>query len=67
VLRYRSTDDLQRWLDSPERKTLIEEAAPLLADGDHTEIGAVNEFWFTPKPTASPNRRAGNRPWSPCA
>ncbi|SBW81551.1 antibiotic biosynthesis monooxygenase [Pseudomonas veronii 1YdBTEX2] len=49
VLRYRSTDDLQRWLDSPERKTLIEEAAPLLADGDHTEIGAVNEFWFTPQ------------------
>lgn len=49
VLRYRSTDDLQRWLDSPERKTLIEEAAPMLADGDHTEIGAVNEFWFTPQ------------------
>ena len=49
VLRYRSTDDLQRWLDSPQRKTLIEEAAPMLADGDHTEIGAVNEFWFTPQ------------------
>ena len=48
VLRYRSTDDLQRWLDSPQRKTLIEEAAPMLADGDHTEIGAVNEFWFNP-------------------
>ena len=49
VLRYRSTDDLQRWLDSPQRKTLIEEAAPMLADGDQTEIGAVNEFWFTPQ------------------
>lgn len=49
VLRYRSTDDLQRWLDSPLRKTLIEEAAPMLADGDQTEIGAVNEFWFTPQ------------------
>ena len=49
VLRYRSTDDLQRWLDSPERKTLIDEAAPMLADGDNTEIGAVNEFWFTPQ------------------
>ncbi len=49
VLRYRSTDDLQRWLDSPQRHTLIEEAAPMLADGDQTEIGAVNEFWFTPQ------------------
>ncbi len=48
VLRYRSTDDLQTWLDSPERKTLIAEAAPMLADGDRTEIGAANEFWFAP-------------------
>ena len=30
VLRYRSTDALETWLDSPERKTLIDEAAPLL-------------------------------------
>ncbi len=48
VLRYRSTDDLQTWLDSSERQTLIAEAAPMLADGDKTEIGAVNEFWFSP-------------------
>lgn len=48
VLRYRSTDDLQHWLESPQRKALIDEAAPMLADGDQTEIGAVNEFWFTP-------------------
>jgi len=48
VLRYRSTDDLETWLNSPERNTLIAEAAPMLADGDKTEIGALNEFWFTP-------------------
>ena len=48
ILRYRSTDDLETWLDSPERKTLIAEATPMLADGDNTEIGAVNEFWFAP-------------------
>ena len=48
VLRYRSTDALQRWLDSPERQALIAEAAPMLADGDKTEIGAANEFWFAP-------------------
>ncbi len=49
VLRYRSTDDLEVWLDSPQRKALIDEAAPMLADGDNTEIGAANEFWFTPQ------------------
>src|SRR5471032_3629596 len=45
VLRYRSTGDLERWLDSPERQALINEATPMLADGDNTEVGAVNEFW----------------------
>ncbi len=48
VLRYRSTHDLQTWLDSAERNTLIAEASPMLADGDNTEIGAANEFWFSP-------------------
>ncbi|WP_460136629.1 antibiotic biosynthesis monooxygenase [Pseudomonas sp. S1_E04] len=48
VLRYRSTDDLETWLDSPERKTLIAEAVPMLAEGDNTEIGTANEFWFAP-------------------
>lgn len=48
VLRYRSADDLKRWLDSPQRQDLINEATPMLADGDRTEVGAVNEFWFSP-------------------
>jgi len=48
VLRYRSADDLKRWLDSPQRSELINEATPLLADGDRTEVGPVNEFWFAP-------------------
>ncbi|WP_460089685.1 antibiotic biosynthesis monooxygenase [Pseudomonas sp. H2_D10] len=48
VLRYRSTHDLQTWLDSAERNTLIAEASPMLTDGDNTEIGAANEFWFSP-------------------
>lgn len=58
VLRYRSTDALEQWLDSPERKDLIAEAAPMLADGDKTEIGGVNEFWFAPQTddTAKPPR-----------
>ncbi|WP_339532721.1 antibiotic biosynthesis monooxygenase [Pseudomonas mucidolens] len=48
VLRYRSTHYLELWLNSPQRQALIDEAAPMLADGDRTEIGAVNEFWFSP-------------------
>ncbi|WP_053150971.1 antibiotic biosynthesis monooxygenase [Pseudomonas sp. P97.38] len=48
VLRFCSTEALQRWLDSPERSELVQEAAPLLADGDQTEVASHKEFWFTP-------------------
>ncbi|EPL06662.1 antibiotic biosynthesis monooxygenase [Pseudomonas sp. CF161] len=48
VLRFCSTDAMQRWLDSPQRLALINQAAPMLADGDQTEVAAVNEFWFAP-------------------
>jgi len=48
VLRYRGTDDLERWLGSSQRQELINEVTPMLADGDQTEVGAVNEFWFSP-------------------
>lgn len=53
VLRFRSTEAMQRWLDSPVRRELIDEAAPLLADGDQTEVGAHKEFWFAPLADAS--------------
>ena len=48
VLRFCSTEAMQRWLDSPQRLELINEAAPMLADGDQTEIAPLKEFWFTP-------------------
>ena len=57
VLRFCSTDALQRWLDSAQRLELIEQAAPMLADGDRTEINPVNEFWFAPRVEASPPPR----------
>jgi len=47
VLRYSSTLVMQQWLDSPERQQLIAQAAPLLSDGDRTEVNPQNEFWFT--------------------
>ncbi|WP_095053554.1 antibiotic biosynthesis monooxygenase [Pseudomonas sp. Irchel s3b2] len=48
VLRFCSTETMQRWLDSPQRQALVDEAAPMLADGDQTEVNPVNEFWFSP-------------------
>lgn len=48
VLRFCSTEAMQRWLDSPQRQALVNEATPMLADGDQTEVNPVNEFWFAP-------------------
>ncbi len=55
VLRFCSTEAMQRWLDSPQRLQLVNEATPMLADGDQTEVNPVNEFWFAPSAdTAAP-------------
>lgn len=48
VLRFSCAQRLQAWLESHEREQLINEARPLLVEGDQTEVSAVNEFWFTP-------------------
>ncbi|ANH98885.1 hypothetical protein SAMN04490189_4698 [Pseudomonas koreensis] len=48
VLRFRSTEAMQLWLESPQRQALVDEAAPMLADGDQTEVAPINEFWFAP-------------------
>ena len=58
ILRFCSTDAMQRWLDSPQRRELVNEALPMLADGDQTEVNPANEFWFTPpNETRSPPPR----------
>lgn len=48
VLRFSSTDAMQYWLNSEERRALVSEAAPLLADGDVTEVNSNSQFWFNP-------------------
>ncbi|TVT86060.1 antibiotic biosynthesis monooxygenase [Pseudomonas sp. H3(2019)] len=53
VLRFCSTEAMQRWLDSPQRLELVNEAAPMLADGDQTEVHPINEFWFSPLANAA--------------
>lgn len=53
VLRFQSTAAMQRWLDSRERRELVEQAQPMLADGDQTEVNPQNEFWFSPAADAA--------------
>ncbi|WP_313027111.1 antibiotic biosynthesis monooxygenase [Pseudomonas lopnurensis] len=48
VLRFSCPERLRTWLDSAQRRQLIEEAEPLLADGDETETSTLNDFWFVP-------------------
>ncbi|MBK5530420.1 antibiotic biosynthesis monooxygenase [Pseudomonas sp. TH06] len=48
VLRFCSTEAMQLWLESPQRQALVDEATPMLADGDQTEVAPINEFWFAP-------------------
>ncbi|WP_025131295.1 antibiotic biosynthesis monooxygenase [Pseudomonas sp. PH1b] len=54
VLRFASTEQLQHWLDSADRRELVQQAQHLLADGDQTEINADREFWFTPQDSGAP-------------
>lgn len=53
VLRFSSTQAMQRWLDSPERQALVAQAAPMLAEGDQIEVASHKEFWFAPLTEAS--------------
>lgn len=48
VLRFHSTQAMQAWMDSQERRVLVAEAAPMLADGDQTQVNPHKEFWFNP-------------------
>ncbi|MFB8831077.1 antibiotic biosynthesis monooxygenase [Azotobacter sp. CWF10] len=56
VLRFASTGQLQAWLESADRRRLIEEVAPLLTDGDRLELNPGREFWFTPDDLNPPPR-----------
>ncbi|MDD0972860.1 antibiotic biosynthesis monooxygenase [Pseudomonas fontis] len=54
VLRFCNTDDMQRWLDSEQRRGLLGEAAHMLADGDQIEVAPHKEFWFSPPTDDAP-------------
>jgi len=53
ILRFDSEANLQAWLDSPERKRLVEEAAPLTEEF-HTRMARTGfEQWFREDPAAA--------------
>ncbi|HQU83610.1 MAG TPA: antibiotic biosynthesis monooxygenase [Pyrinomonadaceae bacterium] len=49
IVRFQSENDLQTWLNSPERKEAISQMEEEFEDGDKTEIRAGIDVWFTPK------------------
>lgn len=48
IVRFETGRDLQRWLDSSERRALIEKLGNVLSEGDKTSIKAGIDVWFTP-------------------
>lgn len=53
ILRFDTQANLQAWLDSPVRKQLIEEAAPL-TDEFHARVGTGFEQWFRDESSGGP-------------
>jgi hypothetical protein len=48
ILRFDTEDNLQAWLESPERKKLLEEAAPFLEEFHARVVRTGFEQWFSP-------------------
>lgn len=62
VLRFASTEQLQHWLDSADRRELVQQAQHLLADGDQTESTPIANSGLPLRTAAHrPRHRAGNR------
>lgn len=49
VIRFDTREHLENWMDSPERRQLIEKARPLLAKDDDFFVRSGLDFWFTPE------------------
>lgn len=60
IIRFDTLEHLYNWTQSDTRRILVEEIAPLLAEGDKTEIHTEAAFWFTPPRHTSVNLCAGS-------
>lgn len=48
IIRFDTREHLQEWLSSQDRKRLIEQVRPLLAQDDDFYVRSGLDFWFTP-------------------
>lgn len=48
IVRFRNQADVQKWLDSPERKSFVERMRDAFENGDKTSVRAGIDVWFTP-------------------
>lgn len=49
VIRFDTRGHLENWMNSDDRKRLIEKAQPMLATGDDFFVRSGLDFWFTPE------------------
>lgn len=48
VIRYASAADAHRWIESIDRRLLVDEIADAIEQGDRTQVRSGIDFWFTP-------------------
>ncbi len=48
IIRFQTTEHVKNWMNSSERKRLIERVQPLLISEDEFYISSGLDFWFTP-------------------
>ena len=48
IIRFQTTEHVKNWMNSSERKRLIEKVQPLLVGEDESYISSGLDFWFTP-------------------
>lgn len=48
IIRFDGFDNLMRWMESAQRRTLVQRMQPFLPKGDRYQIRTGLEFWFTP-------------------
>ncbi len=47
IIRFDTLEHLYAWTQSETRRQLVAEIAPLLTEGDRTEVRTEPAFWFT--------------------
>ena len=54
VIRFSDIKSAKTWIESTDRKNMVEKIKDALVDGDLTDIKSGIDFWFTPESEARP-------------